>query len=378
MRRAAVRVLALLAGLGVGTGAAAQTRPAAVPVAAEAAVVYRGWSIQEAGGESNLSQLAFPIFIRTELTRDLGFSYLFNTASSTLDTGGAGSNELSGVTDGKLALDYTLPDPRFSLGLGVRVPTGESILTPGEETVAGVLIDRMLGFYVRRYGEGTDIELRGGYAAAMNRGVAVSVGAAFLVKGSFDVADPAASGLSSYDPGDEFAVFGAALYHLGATSIMTRVRFAAFGTDVRDGNPELDEGNQLAIDVTASQELFRGVLDAGVELLVKDETALFGEGGLVPLRDVGGNILRINADFNARLDARTTLGGFVGLGFFGENSTGAGDGFLFEIGPHATYALSPHLNLNGRWILMTGSTEDSTIDLSGNAVSVSVGLGGGR
>ncbi|MGD8394597.1 MAG: hypothetical protein PVF43_03860 [Candidatus Eiseniibacteriota bacterium] len=357
-------------------------RPAGVlwrlPATVETGLVYRTWSIDEPGGSSSVDQLAMPVYVRARPSGRLAFSYLFHVASSTLSFDGGDENTLSGVTDGKASVDYRLADPRFSLGAGLRVPTGPSRLDSGEENVAQVLIDRMLGFHVRRYGEGTDLELRGGFADARGRDLAFAAGLSYVLKGGFEVSDAATGMLSTYEPGNEVSLFGALRALRGPRRLDASLRYVHFQTDQRDGADELGEGQQVVLQAAVTQELTRALIRGTGELVLKDETVIYGDGEeLSPVRDVGGNILRLGTDLDARLDRRTSAGATVALTWFGATESGTGDGFQFQLGPRIARTLAPGIGLEASWTFMDGHAEENTIDLRGHALSVGIVLGGG-
>jgi hypothetical protein len=252
------------------------------------------------------------------------------------------------------------------------------VLTPEEDNVARIILDRMLGFYVRRYGEGTDFELRTGYAGTQSPRLTLAGGFSYVFKGSFDVRNPAGGPLSSYDPGNELGLYGSARMRVAAGHLDARLQFVDFARDRRDGRDELEEGRQLALTGVLTQEVIGGVARLEVTGLWKADTVVYSGGQRSqPLRDVGGNILRVNTDFSGRLTRRLTLGGLLGLAWFGETDAGTGDGFLLELGPNASYSLIPGLRLRADWILMSGDSEQGTIDLRGQAIAVALALGDG-
>ncbi len=384
--RAPLVIQAVMLLLLVTTGLAMAQRPDVagepfwrLPASVTAGFEFRRWTITEPDGTSKLTQFAYPVYLQSHLGTNLDYSCLFNLAASSLDYGSGASNELNGMTDGKLSLTLYLPDPRFSMGLGLRLPTGESKLDAEQDNVAQVLIDRMLGFHVKRYGEGMDVELRAGYAAAQSPELALAAGAAYQLKGGFDVREQSGGGFATYEPGNELSVFGAAHLQLGERQLDASIRYLTFAVDRRDGRDELDEGRQLMLTGDASQELMHGLLAVGADLVFKDDTVIFGDGEeLAPIRDVAGNIIRFRGAFDGRLNQATTLGGAVSVAWFGETDAGTGDGFLFEGGPHLVRTLAPGLALRARWLLLSGNAEQNSIDLSGQAISLGIALGGSR
>ncbi len=335
---------------------------------------YRTWSIQQESGDSSVDQFAVPVFVRTSLTKSLDFSYLFSAASSGLSLGAGEEGTLEGVTDGKLGVNYLLPGNRVSLGLGVRVPTGESVLDPQEDAVARVLNDRILGFWVKRYGEGTDVEMRGGYSAVLGRGVALAGGVSYTLKGDFPFQDPLSGVEANYEPGDELSV----LVRLEARAIArdwrTQVRFATYGTDQRDGVDEIQEGSEVELGLTMAEEHLAGVLELDAGALFKQDTEIVSAEGASPVRDVGGNILRVGGGFYGKLSAASRLGGRVGASWYGEAKSGTGDGFVFEVGPRYRRQFGSAITADLAYTFYAGNAEDKTIDLIGHDVTIAFGL----
>jgi hypothetical protein len=340
-------------------------------------VHYRRWSVEQSGVTSTVDQLAVPIYALTPIRPNLDLSYLFTAASSGVAVEQGAESSLDGITDGKLGLTYYLPDPHWSAGLGLRIPTGESALDPEEETVAQALNDRIFGFPVRRYGEGTDFELRAAYATSGRSGVRAGAGIAYLIKGSFPILSPADSNgvrddESRYEPGNELALTGRVRFRAIDGDWTAQARLAMFGQDSRDGAPELDEGTELGLSLLFNQEYLAGIGEVGAEFLLKGTTEIASAAGVAPVRDVGGNILRVTGAFHGQLDARSRIGGRTGLSWYGETDTGTGDGLVFELGPFYRRALAEHWSLDASYTFLIGNAEDSTIDLSGHDLSLAI------
>jgi hypothetical protein len=275
-------------------------------------------------------------------------------------------------------LTYLLPDRRVSLGLGLRVPTGESELDPTEQAVAAILNDRILGFRVKRYGEGFDLEARAGYATVIAPGMTMAGAISYVLKGDFPILDPVTGGESTYEPGNELSFVGRLRARAMARDWSGDLRVASYSRDQRDGADEIQEGTEVEISGSVVGEHLAGivVLDAG--FLLKGTTEVLSAAGLSPVRDVGGNILRFGGGFYGKLDARSELGGRAGLNLYGEAENGTGDGLVFEIGPRYRRELGGGLAAGLAYTLSVGDAEDGTIDLSGHDVTATFGYGWGR
>jgi len=343
----------------------------------EIAVNYRTWSVRDEDGESSVGQFAVPVYLRSRLHANLDFSYLFTAASSSLDFDD-GSDDLSGVTDGKLGVTYLLPDRRFSVGLGLRIPTGESELDPREDAVAQVLNDRILGFRVKRYGEGPDVEVRGGYATTLGAGTAVAGAVSYLVKGDFPILDPLSGAESTYEPGNEFSFVGELRSRAAARDWNGRLRIATYSRDRWDGEDEIKEATEVELDLGVVEEHLTGLAVLDASFLFKGNTQILSSDGLSPVRDVGGNILRVGGGFYGQLDARSELGGRADLSLFGEGDNGTGDGLVFAIGPRYRRDLGGGFAAGLGYSFAMGSAEDGTIDLTGHDLTATLGYGWGR
>ncbi len=344
---------------------------------------YRRWSVDQSGVTSTIDQSAVPIYALTPIRPDLDLSYLFTAASSGVSVENGSESSLAGITDGKLGLTYYFPDHHWSAGLGLRVPTGESALDPEEETVAQALNDRIFGFPVRRYGEGTDLELRAAYTTSWRSGIRAAAGIAYLMKGSFPILAPADSsgartGDSRYEPGNELALSGRMRFRALDGDWTAQARFAMFGTDERDGSPELDEGTELDLSLLVVEEYLIGIAEVGTEFLWKGATEIASAAGVQPVRDVGGNILRLSGAFHSQLDPRSRIGWRAGLSWYGETETGTGDGMVFELGPFYRRSLSERFSCEAGYTFLLGNAEDGSIDLTGHDVSVGIGFSPGK
>ncbi len=348
------------------------------PRAAEVSVgiSYRNWSIKPTEGENfSVRQFVLPAYAHSVLRDDVEVSYLFNIAHSNLAAGPGETGSLSGITDGKLALNYFFPDRRFSAGLGLRVPTGKSRLDPEEEAVASQLAERIFGFRVKHYGEGTDVEMRGGFATLLGNGIAVSAGASYLMKGDFQVLSPVEQQESTYQPGNELSALASARGRAFGREWTGRVQFTSFGTDRSDGTDVIKEGSESSLRLRVRDELLFGVVEWETDALWKGDTDIVGAGGLPPTRDVSGSILRLGGAFSGRIDRLTELGGRAGVSWYGESDRGVGDGLIFELGPRLKRTLRPRLDLNLGYSLFFGHAENGTVDLTGQDVTLAFGLG---
>ncbi len=160
----------------------------------------------------------------------------------------------------------------------------------------------------------------------------------------------------------------------GSAAIGSRSgRLSFFGTDERDGEPELEEGTEIDLGGEYRREFLRGIAEVGAELVLKDETQIVGAEGVTPVRDVGGDILRFFGAFHGKLDRVSRLGGRVAYHRYAETEAGTGDGMVFELGPFYRRALGGGVGIEAGYMFLIGNAEDGTVDLTGHDVSLAVG-----
>jgi hypothetical protein len=337
---------------------------------------FRSWSVRPEETENfDLRQFVIPIYVYSWLRENVDFSYLLNVADSALEVGPSEKSELSGITDGKLSVNYFFPDRRFSAGLGLGLPTGESQLELEEDTVARQLAERIFGFRVKRYGEGLDVEARGTYVATFGPNAAVSLGASYLVKGDFQILDPVTRSESTYEPGNELKLLATARDRALGRDWLGRLQVTTFQADHHDGEEELKEGTEVGLGLKLREERLAGTIEIEADGLWKRDTEVVSAGGLPPSRDVGGSILRLGGGFRGKLDRLTELRGRGGVSWYGETDRGVGDGFLLEFGPGLRRNLRDGIGLDLSYTLFTGSAENGTVDLGGHDITLTFGLG---
>jgi hypothetical protein len=354
------------------------TEPGFLPAGTgvDVGLAFRRWSVEPDEGEDfDLSQFVVPVYVHAMLRDNVDFSYLFNVADSELNLGPSEENQLSGITDGELSLNYYFPDGHFSAGLGLRIPTGESKLVPEEETVARLLAERIFGFRVKHYGEGPDVEGRGAYVTALSPNVTVSAGASYLLKGDFQILSLIDGTENTYEPGDEVSLLGSIRGRAWERDWLGQAQWTAYGTDLRDGVEELEEGTEVRLRLRVRDEHLAGVLEVEADALLKDETKVLSAGGLPPSRDVGGSIFRLGGIFRGQVDRRNELSGRAAVSWYGETDRGVGDALIVEVGPGLRHELGAGFGFDLGYTLFVGSAENGTIDLMGHDVIFALGMG---
>jgi len=201
---------------------------------------YRSWNIEDkvTGESRTIRQLAIRLFGNFDIgeTTDLVF----------YSSGGVSQNreeevsEISGLADTKLKLFQQAWDRRALLGLGVNLPTGQTSLSDAELKASTSVAPNVLGFPMKRYGEGLDLDASVALGFEVGPGWAVGGGADYLFKGPYDL-DP----LTEYDPGDEYAVNLGADYRTDSWISTLDFVFRGYGTDKMNGMDSYADGNQL-------------------------------------------------------------------------------------------------------------------------------------
>ncbi len=208
---------------------------------------YRSWNIEDkvTGESRTIQQLAIRLFGNFDLgeTTDLVF----------YSSGGISQNreevvsELSGLADTKLKLFQQAWDRRALLGLGVNLPTGQTNLSDEELKAATSIAPNVLGFPMKRYGEGLDLDASMALGFEVGPGWAVGGGVDYLLKGPYDL-----DSLTEYDPGDEFAVNLGADYRTDNWISTLDLVFRGYGTDKMNGMDSYADGDQLEVTLRST------------------------------------------------------------------------------------------------------------------------------
>ncbi len=287
----------------------------AVPVAAAAAgaatpsvrtsLISQQWSLGLTDGSDFrqtvlATQVHAPGLVHEAVTLDLYLPYSWTT-DDPVDA------SISSVGDTQLRGSWRSPSRRWSVTVGMDLPTGKTPLSASEYVVASrILASRVLDFYVKRVGEGFDAMASVAHSYPIGRNTVLGVALAGFLKGEYDVAadlglDPivtepghrlhlSASLLArEHDRDPDWDLRASATLQLAGDSRLTQRDLATL--DVAEGvqgTLELDHGRRIG-----REDRLRGF----IYLLGREQTAVSGQD--LPAIEILGIGTRWIAEFGA-------------------------------------------------------------------------------
>jgi hypothetical protein len=165
---------------------------------------YFGFSDDAATGLSSVHLLTIPVAARADLGGGVAVDLTTAWASGSLERAGGESISLSGITDTRLRVGWTIPAGWLTVAAVGVAPTGAESFTPAEAELAGVVAADLLPFRVSHWGSGGGA---GGAVSAVHSTGLWGFGgsASFLVPGTYEpVADPG----FDYRPGAQVSLRG--------------------------------------------------------------------------------------------------------------------------------------------------------------------------
>ena len=350
---------------------------------------FRSWKIEKEGSPVvDVTEWTVPMNFRKPIGTAADLSLSLSTYSAVLE--GEEKSTAGGVGDALLSATYRFDEGRLLAGLILGLPTGKSEVDDDEESVVGVVANRILGFPMKRFGEGFDVGARIVRGFSPSRGVALSAGAGYLLKGEYPFRRNGSSSVD-YRPGDEiFAAAGAEWEgRRGGTvfRLAGDLRYRMFGKDRRNGEDFYEEGDQIDILLDGSVRFSGGGMLAARSFLVfkgdGSEEGVFGNVSLDSLslerfllRSMTGDYREFALGYTHPVTPRADLSGRAALLDFGDYSFGgdAGDAGVerllgaarvWEIGGGAGFRFSPRFDLSMYVAWMTGDAEEGAVDLTG-------------
>jgi hypothetical protein len=182
---------------------------------------------------SKISEVAIPLFafvpVTRTLTLDVGTAFVSARATNT-SSGQPVESKISGLTDTQIRATLNLGSDLVLLTAGVNVPTGRSLITPAEQSAAGLIGNDFLMFPISSMGSG--FGGTGGLAIARPFGD-WNLGAGLSVRHSmpFDPYQDAAGTKLRYAPGDETRARIGVDHPYGTGRASLGLTYSKFGND---------------------------------------------------------------------------------------------------------------------------------------------------
>lgn len=327
---------------------------------------FQSWKIRG----TTVSQLFTPIRILSPINQNIDLLFLSGSAFSNLDDGNDSS--LNGLVDSRIRVAIKLNDYRWLINLGVNLPSGKNSLNSVETDVNNFLTETILGFPVKRYGRGFDIDLGSAYAWSISEKTVIGVGFGYLKRGSYGFQ----SGDSQkFRPGDEFSMTVQLNFEHEDFSIYGNVLTKFFQRDKIDDRDVFKEGPQFELEGRIVLPLLRNFgLQFAFKNVVKLDNESFDPQG-VPGQlkvDFVGNSFWLTNHFFYNLSQNFSIGTLFNLSIFGDSDVQLGNAHIISVGPSFSFKSSEHLILSGSFTYATGKAENSTLELQG--ISAVAGL----
>lgn len=321
---------------------------------------YRTWTIDDTvTGESVVvRQYAARSRATVDVLRNLDL--VLYTAGGFSEDRRAGVDRIAGLADTKLkAYGYTWDD-RLAISVGVNLPTGITSLDDEQVAAVQAVSSNVLGFPMKNYGSGTELDL--GVATGMDlaRGVTIGGGASVLIKGSYDL-DPA----TTFEPGAEIALTAGADWRTTGALVSLDLLYRMYGDDQLDDAGSFADGDQFETTLGGAWRADDWGVDASLRHIYKQDGEYDWVRPAAENRvENGHNLWFLMSPYYQAHDAVTVRGilDYVTVDQSQQQASGAwalgfGGGVDVRVTPRAIVAL--------RATRLVGRNDDDTIELSG-------------
>lgn len=323
---------------------------------------YRAWTVEDdLTGESRVVR---QFTSRATGTFDLGpdVDLVFYTSGGFSQDRAAEVAELSGLGDTKLKGYLHAFRRRVVFSAGVNVPTGQTQLSEEQIRVGTAISPHVLGFRMKNYGGGLDVDLGVASGFELTPRITVGGGISTLLRGAYDLDQ-----LSEYKPANEIALTAGADFKLAPTRHVTAdLVYRIFGEDELGGAASFQEGAQIELNLVASLHGERWGLDAVLKDIIKADNELLL--ALPPGADnrVGnGNNLWLSVHPRYQGNAFWAVKGLVDYVSANQSQQQETSAWALGLGIGGEFRLTPVAILDVRVSRLTGGSEDDSLTLSG-------------
>ncbi|MBU1698957.1 MAG: hypothetical protein KJ831_02320, partial [Candidatus Eisenbacteria bacterium] len=291
-----------------------------------------------------------------------------SSAGSTLNL--EPSESLNGLTNLRAQLFGSFLDHHLQFQAGASLPTGKRELTFEELTVEDSLWNPVLGFPLRHYGQGFDMNIGLSWAMPLGSAWVFGLGGSYTINGAYALE----AGQPDYEPGDVVNITTGLDASFTSLKLMLDLTGRFFGADGFDGVEVYDEGPQWEGRLQA--QLFRRnfTWSTHLQAIWKGENGILSasQPEMPDLSPEGGRTLQLATDGRWGLShqwaAGITLSWMQFVGYEDESKTGWSAGF----GPLVGWSSGKSLSAVLRWAMLTGALDSGNTDLSGNDLSLAL------
>lgn len=328
---------------------------------------YRSWNIEDqtTGDKTTVRQFATRALATVDVHRNVDL-VVYGSGGFSQDRRDVVS-EISGLADTKLKAYGYAWDDQLVFSLGVNIPTGVTALDDGQVKAVQAISPTVLGFRMRNYGNGTDLDLAVSLGKDLGHGWTVGGGLSYLLKGEYDL-----DTRTVYGPGNEFAATAGADWRRGRLLLSLDTLYRNFGEDTLGDAGSFADGDQIETTVRALWRDKSWGADVFLRHIYKQESEYVWTGPPSDTRVDNGNNLWLTISpyyqFHEAFSARLLLD-YVTVDQALQQPLGA-----WSVG----YGAGIDVRLTRRAILdlqatkLTGRSDDDTIKMSGFDVLMTI------
>jgi len=269
-------------------------------------------------------------------------------------------NEIAGLTDAKLKAYGYFWDDQLVASMGVNIPTGITALTDEEVTAVQAVSPNILGFTMKNYGGGTDLDLGLAVGRDLGRGWAVGGGASILVQGSYDL-----DSRSEYDPGAEIAVTAGADWRARGVLVSLDCLYRMFGDDQLDDAGSFADGNQFETTLRGAWQATSWGVAGNLRHVLKQDSEFDWARPASENRVENGHNIWMTLNPYYRLHDAVDLKGILEYATVEQSQQQATGAWALGFGGGLDVRLTPRAIVAVQAVRLTGSNDDGTLDLSG-------------
>ena len=292
--------------------------------------------------DGDITQISIPVVLRTKPMPGLNASLGLSQAMAEKE----GFEQINGITDLQLGLDYTIypqESSRIIFSLGAQLPTGTTQFSDEEYQTAFRLGFSQFGFNVPFYGQGLRIAPGITYITSLSNSMVLSLGGAYRYRGSFD---PISDLPEGYDWGNEILMTVGIGARIGSTLFFALDgTYTMFDADRIGGAEVYESGNRLWLSFQANKQIAANVIGVGVTYHSIDENQIPRGNALIPevIRAYPG-ILNIHAGYSHRLSEKARVETQGDLTRYQEDTVFE-ELVVFRLSLAATFTLSPSFSI---------------------------------
>jgi hypothetical protein len=361
-----ILVLSCLSGNYAGSSAQPRFQYPTEKLSLGPALYVQSWRIKDSTGTNRVSAIFTPLRLSIPVASNFDLDFYSASAFASLDQ--ETSQTLNGLVDSKIRGTFRLNDYHWLVQVGVNLPTGKNLLAADEANVNSRLTETVLGFLIKRYGRGLDVDAGVAYAWSVSEKAKTALGVAYLRKGKYLFRRDDGR---RFQPGDEFTATTGLEVKTERLLLRSNVLAKFFQKDRLGGRTAFQEGAQIEINGDVSFPVRKWRFALSIRDVIKADNKTFSAGGqtVAAIKDnFSGNIFWLNQQVTYPFSEKFSAAAAFGLNILGKSDLQLGDAQIINFGAGAQFKLSEHLIAQASGSYSTGEAKDAaaqTFDLRG-------------